>query len=156
MPIYNPDVTEQDLIPYKRRSIWCQAQLGTGTREHYGAHTGILVDAAAETACIEIKIPADYDTFVSCYVYRIANATATHRLNYNTQYCSAGEAYNQHTQQIPDIDTAETAGVLYTYDIAAGLSNLYSDDVLVIQVMGDGTNTPDDIILGAEIIYDIA
>ena len=114
---------------------------------------GALINAVADTAFIEFYVPLDFTSITSAVVVRVAQATATHRLNYASYYGSAGQAYSTHNETLADQDTAETANVIYEQDISGILTSLVAGDYVSIYVLGDATNVPNDQIIGVRFKY---
>lgn len=123
------------------------------TQSEEGKHWGILIDESYEIAHAGFYTPHDFTSITEAVVVRIAKATATHRLNYYSEYGLAGEAYNTNAESVLDQDTAETATLIYEADISGCLSSLTADDYVALYIQGDATNQPDDLILGVRLKY---
>jgi len=118
-----------------------------------GDHVGYLINAAADAAAVEFYIPHDFSSITSAVAVRIAMATATHRLNYTSDYGALGEAYNTHSESLDDQDTAETDTLIYEQDISGILSAIAAGDYVGVVILGDATNIPNDLILGIRFRY---
>lgn len=116
-------------------------------------HPGYLINLDDEEAYIEFYAPHDFSSIVSAVVARIAKATATHRLDYESTYGAAGASHTTHTGTLTNQDTAETDGNIYEADISSILGNLAAGDYVGIRVRGAATNVPNDLIIGLRFRY---
>lgn len=128
--------------------------LGAGAELSYdGTHPGMLIDGAAEWCITEFFVPADFTTITNSVVVVISKATATHRLNFDTNYAASGEDKDTHTGSAADVDTAMTDELIYEIDISSALASLAASDYVGVKVTGDDTNIPDVLVLGVRFKY---
>ena len=126
---------------------------GTEQWAHY-EHPGYRINATNDSALIGFYVPHDYSSIVEAVVVRVNGASsATYRLNYNSSYGSTGEGARTHQESLADQDTAETPLYIYEQDISGILSAIIAGDHVGIVVMGDSTNTPNDVITGVRFKY---
>jgi hypothetical protein len=112
-----------------------------------------IIDIEGDTAYIAFYVPHDFSSITEAVVARISNASATHRLNYYSDYGAVGEASTTNSESLLDQDTAETDTLIYEQDISGILSSLAAGDYVGIAVAGDATNEPDVSILGVRFKY---
>ena len=143
--------TEID-IPASTKEFFMPVTFGTTMTENNDV-PGALINATADKAHIGFFVPADFTAITEAVVMRIAAATATHRLNYTSHYANATEQISAHTEALPDQDTVENVTNLYEQDISGILSNLAVGDYVGIEVLGDVTNVPNDLIAGVRFKY---
>ena len=114
---------------------------------------GAIIDGTNDTARISFYVPDDFSSITEAVAVRISRTTATKRLNYSADYGAIGENHGLHSESLTDQDTVETSNILYEHDISSILSSLAVGDHVGIKVLGDATNTPNDLIVGVRLKY---
>lgn len=147
--------TEVDLPVTATKEFFAPAVLsdGAATAISDGRHNGILIDAAADNGFVEFYVPQDYTAITDAVVVFISNATATHRMNYQIQYAASGQASSTHAESVLDVDTVCADTLIYENSIAAGLSVLVAGDYVGLEIIGDATNVPNNLVLGVRFKY---
>ena len=136
------------------RAFWLQPISGSGAVEGaLGYFRGFDMDAAAEYVLFGARIPDDFTSIIEAIAVFIAKTTATHRINFQTQYGASGEAYDTHAESSLDHDVVCTANTIYIQSFAAALSSLAAEDYLAVKVLGDVVNVLDIQLIGLYFKY---
>ena len=141
-----------DILKLKAKELSVPVTFATDLTSSNSYPVG-AINAAADIACMYFQVPADFSSITEAVVIRVAVATATHRLNYYSDYGGVGQSYTTHSESLLDQDTAEAAGLIYEEDISGILSSLAASDHVGIKVTGDATNIPNVRVLGLRLTY---
>lgn len=145
------DPEEIDL-PSATKEFFVPATFGTDPQKK-GEYAGYYIDAAADIACITFYAPNDFSTIIDAVVMVIAEATATQRLNLNSNYAAVGELSDAHAESVSDVDTVMVVNTVYEIDISGILTALAAGDYVGVRVSGDGTNEPTLQVVGVRFRY---